>query len=121
MKAPRIITLPDEWGSPAAELANGFVREVSAALEGEVTVEDNIRAVFKDIEVDGGDIDVDVSTPWPDPPKAALVTYVADVSDGTPASTLLPWKPVQGGLQIASFPGLTSGTKYSLRLWIIGG
>lgn len=113
----RVTTLrEDDPERDRLEALNGFQRDVREELEAQP------RHVFKDLEVDGGDTDVDVAVPLDGSPRAAYVAYVRDAdADADIASAItLHWEPREDGIRVRQFHGLTSGTRYTVRLHVIG-
>lgn len=120
MKPPRLNTI--KTGDPedaVQRVLNDFMRDTVRVLDRGVAMGENLRQVLVTIEADGGATELRVSAPWP--VVAAAVVYARDRSTGAAASTELPWLPdTMGGIRIASFPGLTSGTRYDVRIWMVG-
>lgn len=122
MKPPRLTVLLDTDPIEVVRtVLNEFMRDVVSVLDRGVSVEDNMRQTFVDLDVDGGATNLRVSAPWNTRTRAAAVVYARNRSTRAADSTELPWLPdTMGGIRIASFPGLTSGTRYDVRIWMAG-
>ena len=123
MKPPRLATLRAEDSlDNIVRYLNEFHRDVITAMEGRLSVADNLQQIFKDFVIDGGDTDVFVSAPFTQPVQAVYLGYVRDLDAGAVISNAvsLDWEPATGGATIRKFHGLSGGTNYTVRLQVVG-
>ena len=121
---PARFDLASSW-SGAVERVNTFFREVRNALDGRLSVKDNLLMEWREIPFTGGDADVVVRTRFQQPVKGCSIQYAAR-EDGTAIATALhlDWAPATDGtkaaVKIRSITGLASGERHTLRLLVIG-
>lgn len=112
---PSTLTLHEEdTARERAESLNEWMRDARQGLEEVPAIE------FRDLEVDGGDTDVDLEVTGRI--ISVLLAYVAEKDDpdaDAPSSPpALHWIPIDRGVRIQRLYNLTSGTRYTLRLRI---
>lgn len=110
----------------ALERLNEFLHDVRVALNGRLSVEDNLLMQFKEIEFVGESADVIVRTRFRRPVKGVTIQYIADENGEAPAAaSYCEWEPTTDGnraaIKIRWITGLTSGDRYTVRLLVIGG
>jgi len=103
---------PWEEAAPRIDELSRDVRESLAAVP---------PVELRTIDLDGGDTDVLVGSTVR--PEAVLMGAVTDKDAGATPSSVpgLHWERARGGLRVIRTYGLTSGTRYSVTLVVIGG
>lgn len=97
---------------------NGFQRDVREALDAQP------QHLFKELEIDGADTDVDVELPGLEgSPQAVYLAYVRDEDAGATLTSALSlhWERHEGGIRVLDFHGLSGGTTYTVRLHVVVG
>lgn len=109
---PRRLDLRD--GDDIVGALREFARDVVASLTRVPEV------LYREIEVKGGDTDVDVTIPWTVSPGEVRVGWVRDLDADADITNAIwtHWQWRGGKVRLRTIVGLTASTRYRLRLVI---
>ena len=107
------------WISRLLSPLNEFIGQVTSALSSNITIQDNLRAEIKELEVRTTDVPIKVRCKFPERPKAILVGYVEEVSASPSVLTAPVWVHWTWDNQVVTIQSVTniaSNTKYRINL-----
>lgn len=127
LKTLRVEDFPDQkgWIEKLVYSINSFLDTVVLAFNRGLTFSDNFNASVKTLEIIGGIVPVDILHGLRNAPIGVQIFQVyekADIIVTIGTAVTLEWYNVDATqVRIKNITGLTSGTKYIIKILIIGG
>lgn len=126
IKSLTIEDYPDEktWIGKLIDPLNSFMSSVITNLNKGLTIGENVNGFIKTFDVTGGAFPVSIPNSLKSRPIAVIIGSIYNKQ--TPAATIgtgitIEWEFASSTLKIKNISGLTTGTKYTVTVIVLGG